>query len=710
VSFLAWTFLFGAMAVIGPIAAHLLSKPRFRRVPFTMLRFLRAGQSHSHSRRRLRDLLILLLRCAVVVLIAILFAQPVLRVKAKPHAQRVVMHLALDDSMSMAYRDGGRSLFERMIDKALDHVRQSPDDTTFSIYGLASSRSSHGLSKIETIAAIRQLKVVPASVRLSDFFSTLAQASRTAAPDSTVSAIILSDFTPSALRELEQVAAPVTVDEIHCEPVVPDKPAENTAIVAARVASLVGDTLSLDVTVAHCGSAQHPCALAAQLDGRGPLSKQELTLEPGQRKVVRLQVELGPQPHKSDQPCLPIELSLSHGDGLVEDDTYRIAVYIPRTAQTNVVLVHRGQESFLFETAMQALAGSGSLERLKLTKVLQGQLTARDLDGADIVVFSSLPTGPSTRTGVLKAFAEKGGRLVFFTAGPPDLEPAKPLARDGLMAAQPQRWVQAVAYPEPRPCAGAPAGLDERAAKSLSNYRLDQVALKGYWLCRPAAQAQCLWRLADGEGLLYSVPCGHGLSTFVNTSIDDSLGLLAKSAAWVAFCRCLLGQTDQVQQFCFSTGERPVLRIADRGLQSVERKTRDERTSVPVENCDGSKARAAAQGNVLLLPPPAGIGWMKTTDDPTLYAGINLPAGETDLTAPTQEQIADMTQRVFVQHVGWAVPTNSPDPRETVGIAHPTSLQPTASSLEQKPVWPFVAWAAMILLVLESAVANRLKR
>ena len=209
-----------------------------------------------------------------------------------------------------------------------------------------------------------------------------------------------------------------------------------------------------------------------------------------------------------------------------------------------MVLVHRAEETFLFETAIQALSSSGSLERLSLTKVPQGRLTARDLDGADIAVFSSLPAGPSVRAGDLKAFAQRGGRLIFFTAGTQDLEPAKLLSREGLLAAQPQRWVQAITYPEPRPCTGVSLDLDEQAARSLSNYRLDQVALKGYWLCQPAAQAQCLWRLAGGEGLIYGMPCGHGLSIFVNTSIDDSLGLLAKSAAWVAFCRCLIGETD----------------------------------------------------------------------------------------------------------------------------------------------------------------------
>ena len=696
-SFLAWTFLFGAIAVVGPIAAHLLSKPRFRRVPFTMLRFLRAGQSHSYSRRRLRDLLILLLRCAVIVLIAVLFAQPVLRVKAKSQVRKAIVHLALDDSMSMAYRDGGQTLFERMTEKALDRVRRSRDDTKFTVYGLASGRSSHDLTKSEAIAAIKQLKVVPATTRLAEFISALGQAGRTSSPGSTVSAVILSDFTPSTLRQFEQIVTPVTIDEIQCDPVMADKPAENTAIVAARVAGLSGDTLSLDVTVAHCGPNRRQCALTAQIVGRGPACKQELSLDAEQRKVVRLQIGLDVQLQKTDRPCLPIELGLSHQDGLAEDDTYRLSVYVPRARRTNVVLVHRADETFLFETAVQALAGTDSLERLNLIKVPQGQLTGHDLNGADIVVFSSLPAGSSVRTGDLKTFVQKGGRLIFFTAGSQDLEPAKLLMREGLLAVQTQRWVQTLAYPEPRPCSGASAALDERAAKSLSNYRLDQVALKGHWQCRPAAQAECLWRLADGEGLIYSLTCGHGSSIFVNTSIDDSLGLLAKSAAWVAFCRGLIGQADQVQQFGFSTGERPVLKIADSGLGIAEYRGRDTRTTVPIEDCDGRRAKAAIAGNVLWLPSPAGVGWMKTMDEPALYAGINLPAGETDLTAPTSERINDVQQALASAHVGRAMPADSP-------------ASTAAAGFQQKPIWPIAAWAAMILLVLESAIANRLKR
>jgi hypothetical protein len=682
VSFLAWTFLLGALAVAGPIVAHLLSKPRFRRVPFTMIRFLHAGQNRSHSRRRLRDLFILLLRCAIIVLIAILFAQPVLRVKAKPSAQRAVLHLALDDSMSMAYRDGSRTLFERMIEKTLEHVRQAPENASFHIHGLASGRSSQNLSKSEAIAAIRQLKPVPAGARPADFFSALGQASRTVGSDESLSAIVLSDFTPSMLRELDRVQPPA-IDDIHYEPIVPGEPAGNSAIVAARVAGIAGDAQNLDVTVAHYGLTQRQCTLAAELAGHSPLCQQELSLAAGQHSVARLQIGLDAQSRRGDPPCLPIELKLLPEDGLVEDDSYRVAAYVPPASPMNVVLVYRGEETFLFETAMQALSSAGDLEPLHLMKVPQDRLTPRELQDADIIIFSSLPT---VRTGDLKTFASKGGRIIFFTAGPRDLEAAKLLSREGLLPAQPQKWVPAATRPEPAPNAGASSDLDDRAARSLSNYRLDQVALKGYWQCRPAAQAQCLWRLAGGEGLIYSVPCGNGLAIFVNTSIDDSLGLLAKSAVWVAFCRSLLGETDQVRQFCFSTGERPVLHVRDTEML-------EPRGAVPVTHCDGSAGRAAVRRNLLLLPPPVGIGWMKTTDEPVLYAGINLPSGETDLTAPTPERIQDLARH-----------------KTTASRSGPSSTEASASGVQQKPVWPVCAWAAIVLLALESAVANRLKR
>jgi hypothetical protein len=690
VSLLAWTFLFGSLAVAGPVVAHLLSKPRFRRLPFTMLRFLRRGQSQTHSRRRLRDLLILLLRCAIIVVIAVLFAQPVVLVKTEPPRQTIAYYLALDDSASMAYRDGGKTLFERATNATIDRVEHAPDGATFSLYGLASGRSSQNLTKSEALAVVKQLKVVPFKARLADFISALRQAHQKASPGQTIAAFVLSDFTPSVLKEFEQVREPAVVDEIHCEPITPDTPADNVAITGARLAGIAADILNLDVTVSRYGPKQRTCTLTACMAGGEPFCTKEVDLSPGQPRVIRLQINPGLQWRRTDQPCLPIELSLSPGDGLAEDDGYRLAAYVPAPGETKIVLVHQRDETFLFETAIQALHSSGSLDRLSLVKVPQGRLSSGELEGADLAVFSHIPSGSSYRVSDLRAFVQRGGKLVFFTSQVEDPESAGPLWREGLLAAQPRQWVAAVTYPQAEPCPGASLALDSQAARSLCNYRLDQIALKGCWQCEPAEKAECLWRLNCGEGFLYALPCGHGLSLLVNTSIDDSLGLLAKSPAWVAFCRCLIGKEDPVQPFCFSTGERPVLRVADNQVP-------DLRTAIRIENCNGRKGQAAVQGNMLVLPPPIGIGWMKTIDPPALYAGINLPADETDVTAPTQEMVAGAVQRAFITR-------QAGDGPAIAAKAAPIH------NLRRKPIWPIFAWAAIALLVLESTVANRLKR
>jgi hypothetical protein len=690
VSLLAWTFLFGAVAVAGPIVAHLLSKPRFRRLPFTMLRFLRRGQSQTHSRRRLRDLLILLVRCAIVVTIAVLFAQPVLLVQTPPPQRTAAYYLALDDSMSMAYRDGDKTLLERMTAAALDRIERAPDEATFNLYGLASGRSSQGLTRGEAAAAAKRLKAVPAKARLAGFLSAIRQARQAASPADTISALVISDFTPSVLEEFMQVREPAAVDEIQCEPITPETPADNTAISAARVAGVTEDIVNLDVTLCRCGPADRTCTLTARPAGGKALCAKEMVVAPGQSKVVRLQMDPGPQWRRSEQACLPIELSLSPGDGLAEDDVYRLAVYAPPPSETKIVLVHEGDEAFLFETAIQALCACGSVERPSLVKVPQGRLSSRELAGADLAVFSHIPPGSTCRMSDLKDFVQRGGRLVFFTSRAEDSESAQPLWREGLLAALPRRWIGAVTYPQTEPCLGASVALDPQAARGLCNYRLDQIALKGCWQCEPAEKAECLWGLSGGQGLLYALPCGRGLSLVVNTSIDDSLGLLAKSAAWVAFCRCLIGKDDPVQQFGFCPGERPVLPIA--GDQ-----TSDPRTAVKIENCDGSKGWAAAQANVLTLPPPAGTGWMKTIDPPVFYAGVNLPAGETDLTAPTPRRVADAVQRAFI----------TKQPADVPALA---AEAPPIRSLRHIPIWPIFAWAAIALLVLESMVANRLKR
>lgn len=684
-SFLAWTFLFGSAAAIGPILAHLLAKPRFRRVPFTMLQFLRAGRQESHSRRKLRDILVLLLRCAIIVLIAVLFAQPVLQVQSPPRSHKPILYLALDDSASMAYRDRGESLFSKMIEKAIDHVRQASSDTVFGVYGIASGKTAEGLTRSQALAEIKRLTVVPKSARPTDFVKALESQGSAASRDDALSAVVLSDFSPDVLREFERIRKPAVVDGLSHEVVAPSSPVANVGIVDVHPVEVADNKLDIDVLVANCGDAQEHRKLIAQCNDLGPVPT-DVTLLAGERKVVRIRIDLGPRGQRTDRPCLPLELSLEPRDGLEADDAYRLGVCMPQAAVTKVLVVSRTEEAFLFETAVEALAEKGAAGGLSLRKTRESDLRSDDLAWADVVVFSSLPTDASYPTSLLRSCLARGGRLVFFATDLGSPQIADMLLREGLIPAVPQSWSQGVAWPEPQPVAGEGALFSEATIQTLASYRFDKIALKGHWLCRTSSQAQCTWRLANGAAFVYAQAQSVGISILVNTSIDDSRGLLAKSGAWVAFCRFLVGEGERVRRLCLRAEDRPALELPA-SMRAVGR------TLVNVENCDGGKARAAIDGARLVLPAPQGIGWMRTQGEPTVHVGVNLPQGETDLRRPTEDAVVAAIKRAFLVEPG----------RER-------SLAQGIPPMQSKPLWRAFAWAIVALLLLEPVVTNRLKR
>ena len=75
-SFLAPVFLAGVLAVAIPIVLHLFRRRTDRVVDFPAMQMLPEAPVESDERRRLRDLLLLALRAAALVLLAVSFARP----------------------------------------------------------------------------------------------------------------------------------------------------------------------------------------------------------------------------------------------------------------------------------------------------------------------------------------------------------------------------------------------------------------------------------------------------------------------------------------------------------------------------------------------------------------------------------------------------------------------------------------------------------
>ena len=75
-SFLSPLFLIGALTVAIPVVLHLFRRRNDPVVPFSAMRFLHQVPIEQARRRRLQDLLLLALRVAALLLLAIGFARP----------------------------------------------------------------------------------------------------------------------------------------------------------------------------------------------------------------------------------------------------------------------------------------------------------------------------------------------------------------------------------------------------------------------------------------------------------------------------------------------------------------------------------------------------------------------------------------------------------------------------------------------------------
>jgi aerotolerance regulator-like protein/VWA domain-containing protein len=99
-SFLSPLFLAGVAAVAAPIVLHLLRKHTEQRVRFSAVALLKDAPVERSLQRRVRQWLLLALRVAALVLVALAFARPFFRTAAATGGRLTVV--ALDTSLSMS--------------------------------------------------------------------------------------------------------------------------------------------------------------------------------------------------------------------------------------------------------------------------------------------------------------------------------------------------------------------------------------------------------------------------------------------------------------------------------------------------------------------------------------------------------------------------------------------------------------------------------
>jgi hypothetical protein len=686
-SFAAWIFLFGIAAVAGPILAHFLAKPRYRRVPFTMLQFLKSSQVESHFRRNLRDLMLLFLRCAIIVLIAFLFARPIMFKKISPKNIANIYYLGLDDSASMAYSDGGQTYLKQLKDMAVDYIVSAEPDAVFNICILASGNWNYGMSKQEALTEVQSLEAKSKKADMASFISGLNGSAANIKPGDRVSAYLISDFTGGVLQQFFNCSEPAVIDNFKYDIISSSKQINNASIISASASSSENNKLTLSVTVNNNGQTIQKRKLYAIIENEN-LSSMDLELNPGQSKICPLVIGL--DSIKGLHSSIPIELILTSDDNLNDDDKYYLAVQLPSQINRNVLLVETEKdELFLAEIAIKTISEKNAINKYNVKRIPIESLSTSDLKWANVFMCPNISDKLSNLDKAILEFIDKGGRAIFFLNDKPQTEAAQKLFQQEIIPALPVKLMTEHAYLEINSEDEYIFGMDNDALKALSNYRIDKNSVHGYWNCQPLPESSYLLKYKNAADFIYYKQKGIGTSILVNTSIDDSLGSLFKSNASVALCQCLLGEQNKIRNSCFACDEKIIIPFDNKQADKVGQ------NQVWIQNPNGQKQLVSQSDSFITIPESDNTGWIKTISEPVIYAGVNLPAGETNMLIPDSKEIENAFSRVFIK-------SNSSL------LANGTVVD--SKETKQVSLVSIFALIIIALLLLESTIANRMRR
>ena len=122
-SFLSPLFLVGAAAAAVPVVLHLLKREPEARVKFAAVKLLKQAPVEHTQKRHLRELLLLALRVAALVLLAFAFARPFFPASAVSASGGITI-VALDTSYSLS----APGQFDRARQLAKDAVARAPTE------------------------------------------------------------------------------------------------------------------------------------------------------------------------------------------------------------------------------------------------------------------------------------------------------------------------------------------------------------------------------------------------------------------------------------------------------------------------------------------------------------------------------------------------------------------------------------------------------
>jgi hypothetical protein len=671
-AFLNPIFLIGALAAGLPVLVHLVRRTRAQKLQFPSLMFLRKIEQKVVRRRKLRNLLLLALRCLALLLLALAFARPYLtnNAAAATTASSASSVILLDTSASMRYAD----VFERARNAARNVISNASADEQVALVTFAQGYDILRPLKINHSEANALLNDVKPTLAAADYLQAIQAA------DSILKEVksgakrifLISDFQESNWnRASAQVklasdmkltpvdvsdsrAANIAVTEVKADPVVYAQ--KYTGKLTAQIHNFsteIADNLAVDFKLNDLVVERREISV----DG---LSSQsiEFTGFNVPEGNNRASVEIPSDPFAFDN---------------------RNFFVIRRENQTKVLAIEtasRGRSESLY--LQQALL-AGENNRYALTLKTAGTVSPNELNEYRAVIINDTNISEALAASI-KGFVERGGGLIIAAGKHTD-------------AAEFNRTMGGF----------VPVELDD-TTQNRNGYalmsqiktdhpifspfarsgRLTSTKVYSYHRSAPKETAEVLAALDDGSPLLIEGLAGRGKVLLLTTTLDTAWNDLPLTAMFLPLTRQMLEH--------LSGGETALSYTIG---QIFTAPPNDDGTLPGIDNPTGGRvedARRTNNGELAVSASETGFYRLRYRDH-LEHVAANVDAKESDF---TRLNVEDFINGISPKADEQALPT--PSERQT------------AEEMEGKQrLWLPLIILALLLFVTESLLARRIR-
>ncbi len=652
---------------------HLVRRTQARRVEFPSLMFLRRIEQKTIKKRKLRNLLLLALRCAALALLALAFARPYFTAH-NPQASgtdRASSVILIDGSYSMRYGN----LFDRARQSARDVINRSDGDEQIALVQFAQGYEILMPLKANRSEALALVDQTQPGLESTDYLQAL-QAAEAMLKESARGArriYLISDFQAAGWNHaVPQVKLSPTVELVTID--VSTAESKNVAVSEVKAEPVVY-------------AQKYGGKVLARLSNFGPeevgdsvvdLKLNELAVErreaaldsAGSRAVEFTGFNV---PEGANRATVEIT-----GDSFPLDNKFYFM--IRREDQTKVLAIEtpaRGRSETFF--IQQSLA-AGENNQHELTVKTPGTINPVELDQYRAIIVNDITGISDQLASAIKSFVERGGGLIIAAGRHAEAAEFNRVFRD-VSPAELGEKVQTRGY-----ALMSQVKMDHPIFSAFrKSGRLTSTRVYGYHRVAASDRAATLAALDDGSPMIMEGLVGRGKVLLVTTTLDTAWNDLPLTPMFLPFVRQMLEYLDgRVSAASYTVGQVfAVAPDADGSLPAIESPGGGRVEDAP-KNPSGELAVNASE-----------IGFYRLRyRNRTEHIAVNLDTKESDFTKLNMEEFKASIL---------------PGPGESAGAADQMKRL-TAEEIEaEQRLWLPLLILALALFVSEAILAQRIR-